>query len=183
MKNIPAPLAALESYGKRFLICRVNRERTTEVVNSLGELVDPSDALHWVSFRSALAASALMGADHCAGLVLDGSGIFVFELPSCDGGAERFESLRQILAPLSGACLCMIDNKRGIRLMGRYQERHKHLTTNSELQIELHTGGVVPLPLGLDYSGDAMKDCSAAFVDLILSRFSAAEKAPNVGNA
>ena len=93
MKKLPAPLAALESYGDRFLICRVTPELTTETVNGLGKIIEPTDEANWLTANSAIAASELMGVNCCVGFVLDGSGLFMFEVPSCDGGAERFEQL------------------------------------------------------------------------------------------
>ena len=110
MRNkLPDSLAALEQYNKRFLICRVTPRLTTETVNGLGKIIEPADEANWLTVNSAIAASELMGLNCCVGFVLDGSGLFMFEVPSCDGGAERFEKLRQILVLLRDAAQWRIN--------------------------------------------------------------------------
>ena len=162
---------------RRFVVVRI-ADDSPVAVDDLGRRINPADKSNWLSSTSALARAALRGDQYRPAFVLNGSGVFVFDIPRCTGPADRLFQIGPIITQFRGAALFPINDGRGIRIVGSYRVPMRHDTHNEALAISLRTTGAMPIPVAItDGQGTAGFDATEALNAVVLGYFTRVDDA------
>ena len=162
---------------RRFVVVRV-ADNSPVTVDSLGRRINPADKSNWLLSTSALARAALRGDQYRPAFVLNGSGVFVCDVPRFTGSADRSFQIGRIITQFHGAALFSINKGCGVRIVGSYRAQVRHDTHNEALSISLRTSGAMPIPVAITGGkGTVSFDATETLHAVILTYFSRVDDA------
>ncbi|MCG9626028.1 DUF5906 domain-containing protein [Vibrio mediterranei] len=175
MQELPLPLTPLAEHPQFILwkLAERNGERVKLPIDyRTAKVGDAHDAGAWMNAEAALNTAAAYGPEYGIGFVFTESDPFFFvDIDHClEPNGEWSPVAMDLVSRLTGAAVEISQSGQGLHIFGK-GKAPQHACKNVPLKLEFYTEGRFVALTGINATGNAATDCSAALPGIVAAYF------------